>query len=590
MYSASSNRPQPTSEDIDGPIENVDISVVIVNYNVREFLEQTLRSIERASGELDVEIFVVDNHSSDGSIEMVWTQFPRVHVIGNDINAGFGKANNQAIREARGRYLFILNPDTIIREDTLSTFVRFMDEHPDAGAVGCKILNPDGSFAPESRRSFPTPSVAFYRIVGLSKWFPKSPRFGRYNMSYLSPDVVAEVDALSGSCMLVRNEALRRTFEAPAAPPLNGMPTRTYEGAGLFDEDFFMYGEDLDWCYRIQQAGWKIYYTPDTEILHYKGESTKKGELRYVFLFYGAMLRFARKHFKRRYSVLFLMLLRTGIVVRGGLHALTNWLKRIVHQNRPPRLFRRLLVVGDRGDTGRLVQLQSTAGIPSLELVGVMGDEPPSQAEPDCIPYLGSYNLIDQIVREQNIEDILFASNSLSYHTIFDLMGQLRDAPIRFRIVSPGFERIIGPDRIDNLSPVTDSLDIPASLFEKRSTFGHRALEVLLALGGMLVHPFMVISAALIGKKSRLGAWIAKTRQSPALLTGRRSLVGYREEEAALIDESWHLKPGVFTITDTLPPRASNSTDLRRAYWLYACNRSVAFDMSLIVRSFKLYG
>lgn len=317
----------------------VDLSVIIVNYNVREFLEQALRSVERASIGLTVEVFIVDNNSVDGSVEMVQSRFPNVTVIANKKNAGFSVANNQAIRQARGRYLLILNPDTLVREDTFTKLVQFMDEHPEAGAVGCKILNPDGSFALESRRSFPTPSVAFYRVVGLSRLFPRSKIFGRYNLTYLSVDQVSEVDALSGSCMLVRHAALyfspdevasREASEKPVdleLPPRS--ESETGHGAGLFDENFFMYGEDLDWCFRIQLAGWKIYYTPDTQIIHFKGESTKKGELRYVKLFYGAMLRFTEKHFESRYSRLFAHLLRAAIVSRAAISMTGNLIRRL---------------------------------------------------------------------------------------------------------------------------------------------------------------------------------------------------------------------------------------------------------------------
>jgi hypothetical protein len=313
----------------------LDLSVIIVNYNVREFLEQALRSIYRAGSGLSMEVFVVDNNSVDGSTGMVKSDFPDVHLIVNDDNVGFGRANNQAIRRASGRYLLILNPDTIVQEDTFTTLINFMEEHPDAGAVGCKILNPDGSFARESRRAFPTASVAFYRIVGLAKAFPRSRTFGRYNMTYLSEDREAEVDALSGSCMLVRHAALYYSREhygreqaqheiEPVIPP-----STDESGAGLFDEDFFMYGEDLDWCFRIQRSGWKIYYTPETEIIHYKGESTKKGELRYVRLFYGAMLRFTEKHFKSRYSNVFAVLVRAGIVVRAAMSVVGGGIRRL---------------------------------------------------------------------------------------------------------------------------------------------------------------------------------------------------------------------------------------------------------------------
>lgn len=324
--------PAPSATEADV----IDLTVVIVNYNVREFLSQALRSVERASSGLSVEVFVVDNNSIDGSVELVRQQFPWVRVLANDANVGFSRANNQALRLARGRYVLILNPDTILQEDTLSTMVRLMDARPELGAVGCKILNPDGTFAPESRRAFPRPTVAFYRIVGLSRLFPRSPRFARYNMTYLPEDEPSEVDALSGSCMLVRRASIyygreaweRARDDAGADLPADLCPEE-HGGAGLFDEDFFMYGEDLDWCYRIQQAGWKIYYTPETQIIHYKGESTKKGELRYVRLFYGAMLRFTEKHFSSRYSRLFAHLLRAGIFVRAALTVCGQALRRV---------------------------------------------------------------------------------------------------------------------------------------------------------------------------------------------------------------------------------------------------------------------
>ncbi len=291
----------------------IDVSVVIVNYNVREFLVQALRSLQHAMRGVEAEVWVVDNNSIDDSVAAVRETFPDVHVIANRENAGFGRANNQAIRQARGEFIFILNPDTIVQEDTLTHFLAFMRAHPDCGAAGCRILNPDGSFAPESRRSFPTPSTAFYRMTGLARVFPKSRTFGRYNMTFIPETEACEVDALSGSCMMVRRRAL--------------------DTAGLFDEEFFMYGEDLDLCFRIQEAGWTIRYTPGTQIIHYKGESTKKGEVRYVKLFYGAMLLFIEKHLEaggrqRRMRILTLFL-RIGIVLRAALTLCGNVTRRV---------------------------------------------------------------------------------------------------------------------------------------------------------------------------------------------------------------------------------------------------------------------
>jgi GT2 family glycosyltransferase len=329
----------PTRSDLSGVdttavdihTSTCDLTVVIVNYNVCTFLEQALVSVVRASADLDVEIIVVDNDSVDGSVEMVQAQFPNVTLIVNERNIGFGKANNIGMRRARGRFILVLNPDTIVQEDTFKTFIRFMDDHPEAGMVGCRILNSDGSFAKESRRSFPTPEVAFYKVSGLGRLFPSSRKFGRYNLTYLPEDEVCEVDALSGSCMFVRREAIYSapSRSKPETNHSNGLPQEgVSDGAGLFDEDFFMYGEDLDWCFRFGQAGWKVYYTPDTQIIHFKGESTKQGEARYVKLFYGAMSRFVQKHFQTKHSWLFSAFLHLGIWVKAAQSLVQQWVLR----------------------------------------------------------------------------------------------------------------------------------------------------------------------------------------------------------------------------------------------------------------------
>jgi GT2 family glycosyltransferase/lipopolysaccharide/colanic/teichoic acid biosynthesis glycosyltransferase len=274
-----------------------EITVIIVNYNVKAFLEQCLMAIERARGDVNIEIFVVDNASVDGSQAMIRKRFPRVKLIENSRNVGFSTANNQALKKAQGKYVLILNPDTLIQEDTITVLKRYLDEHPSVGAVGCKLLNPDGSFQINSRRSFPTPWVAFSRIIGLSRIFPRSRLFGRYNLTYLDPDVETEVDVLSGSLMMLRREVV--------------------EQVGFFDEDYFMYGEDIDLSYRIKKAGWQIVYTPATKVIHYKGESTKKSEFSVIVNFYSTMLIFIRKHFSGRYSIALRILLTFGIYFRA---------------------------------------------------------------------------------------------------------------------------------------------------------------------------------------------------------------------------------------------------------------------------------
>lgn len=297
-----------------------DLSVVIVNYNVKAFLEQCLIAIERARGGLDIEVFVVDNASVDGSQSMVRKRFPQVRLIENTANVGFSRANNQALKLAQGKYVLLLNPDTLIQEDTLTVLKKFLDERPDVGGVGCKLLNPDGSFQIASRRSFPTPWVAFCRIVWLSRIFPGSRLFGQYNVTYLDPDREAEVDVLSGSLMMLRKSAL--------------------DQIGYFDEDYFMYGEDIDLCYRIKKAGWKIFYTPATKAIHYKGESTKKGEFTVISTFYSTMLVFIGKHFGGRYSFLLRVLLTLGIYIRAVIAVVWQTVK-----NLAPALLDLLLIL-----------------------------------------------------------------------------------------------------------------------------------------------------------------------------------------------------------------------------------------------------
>lgn len=265
------------------------LSVVIVNYNVRYFLEQCLNSVFRSGKDLDMEVFVVDNQSVDGSTEMVREKFPQVKLIANDKNAGFSKANNQAIRKSSGKYILLLNPDTVVEDDTLPKVVAFMDSHPDAGGLGVKMVDGQGRFLPESKRGLPTPAVAFCKIFGLSALFPKSKVFGRYHLGYLDADETHQVDVLSGAFMLLRKETLEKT--------------------GLLDEDFFMYGEDIDLSHRIVKAGYKNYYYPEARIIHYKGESTKKSSVNYVLVFYNAMIIFARKHFSQKTPASFRCLL-----------------------------------------------------------------------------------------------------------------------------------------------------------------------------------------------------------------------------------------------------------------------------------------
>ena len=284
------------------------LSVIIVNYNVKYFIEQALLSVRKASEGLQVEVIVIDNNSVDGSVALIEQKFPEVILVANKKNVGFSAANNQGIRMATGEYVLLLNPDTVVEEDTFSKTIEFMDTHPFAGALGVKMYDGKGIFLPESKRGLPTPATAFYKMTGLSALFPRSKTFNHYYLGHLNNNETHEIEVLSGAFML--------------------MPKRVLDEVGLLDETYFMYGEDIDLSYRILKAGYKNYYFPHTRIIHYKGESTKKGSLNYVRMFYNAMIIFAQKHFtssRARYYV-------WGIQLAIYFKALLTIIERLVRQ------------------------------------------------------------------------------------------------------------------------------------------------------------------------------------------------------------------------------------------------------------------
>ncbi len=303
------------------------LSIVIVNYNVRFYLEQCLLSVEKALTGVCGEVFVVDNNSSDDSMSYLQSKFPWVRYIENKENVGFSCANNQAIREVRGEYVLLLNPDTFIGERTLRECIDFMDKNPQAGMCGVGMLKADGSFAPESRRGVPTPFVAFCKMSGLGALFPKSRLFGRYYMQYLNKQAINPIEIVSGAFMFIRKKAL--------------------DEVGLLDEAFFMYGEDIDLSYRVLEAGYQNYYIP-TQILHYKGESTKKDSLKYVNAFHKAMVIFFKKHFAQ-YSGIYSAFITLTVVMKGVMSYLMQktyaWSHKKVKMER-----QKFLIVSDGGN------------------------------------------------------------------------------------------------------------------------------------------------------------------------------------------------------------------------------------------------
>jgi len=286
------------------------ISVIIVSYNVCQLLDECLQSVEKALEGIDGQIYVVDNDSSDHTVEVLTPRHPNVVFIANKDNVGFARANNQAIRQSASEYVLLLNPDTVVYEPTIKGCLDFMDSHPQAGGAGVRMYDREGCRAPESRRAVPTPWVSFLKMLGFTR---------RYYMSHLSWDEPGQIEVISGAYCLLRRKAL--------------------EEVGLLDEDFFMYGEDIDLSYRLLKGGWQNWYLP-FDIVHYKGESTQKSSFRYVHVFYQAMLIFFRKHYGHL-SIILSIPIQTAIYFRALLalvHILADKLSNFINPKRDEKL------------------------------------------------------------------------------------------------------------------------------------------------------------------------------------------------------------------------------------------------------------
>lgn len=275
------------------------LSIVIVSYNVRTYLEQCLQSVQKALKGIEGEVFVVDNHSEDDSVETLRMNYSWVRLIENPENVGFARANNIAIRQSEAEYVLLLNPDTVVGDDTLRQALSFMDAHLEAGGAGVMMHNADGTLAPESRRAIPTPWVSCLKMLGFTK---------RYYMSHLPWDQPSQIEVISGAFCLLRKKAL--------------------DEIGLLDEEFFMYGEDIDLSYRLLKGGWQNWYLPYS-IIHFKGKSTQKSDYRYVHIFYQAMLIFFRKHYGHL-SFFYTMPVKMAIYFRAAI-ALSDILRKKLH-------------------------------------------------------------------------------------------------------------------------------------------------------------------------------------------------------------------------------------------------------------------
>lgn len=295
----------------------MELSIIIVNYNTRDLTTQTIESvINTLKSNVDYEIILVDNNSTDGSIEFLESNFSQIKIIKNTCNLGFSKANNTAIKQSKGNYVLLLNSDTIVLENCLEECVTYMEKNKDIGVLGCKLLLENGELDHACKRGFPKPEASLFYLLKLNRIFPENKKFGQYTMGYLNEDEVNEVDSLTGAFMMLRREIISEV--------------------GLLDEDFFMYGEDLDWCFRIKEAGWKVVYYPKAKIIHYKGGSSKKKGFKTIYEFHRAMLLFYNKHYISRYNILVTSSVYLGICSKLVLSLFVN-------------LFRRRGVLNDKG-------------------------------------------------------------------------------------------------------------------------------------------------------------------------------------------------------------------------------------------------
>jgi GT2 family glycosyltransferase/lipopolysaccharide/colanic/teichoic acid biosynthesis glycosyltransferase len=660
-----------------------DVSVIIVNYNIRDFLHQSLVSLQNALKGIRSEIFVVDNASDDGSAEMVKRRFPRVRLIANIANLGFAKANNIALKQARGKFLLLINPDTIVQEDTIRVMVEFLRSHPEAGLAGCKILNPDGSFQPACRRGFPTPWIAFAKIVGLSKLFPKTKLFGKYNLTYLNTEETYPVDAVSGSFMMVRKETL--------------------EQVGELDERFFMYGEDIDWCYRIRQAGWQVFYVHSTQIIHYKGESTRRSSMDEIHTFYEAMHLFVEKHFRSSgffkivlrlsitavssavfitsalrplkiaiydfltvtisillaekiwrgmvfqypayaYSIVFTIpaIIVIGCLYAAGVYtqrrmsitrtivavffayvfisALTAFFKnyafsrmivaisgmlsivlipgwrlvlRLIGKSfahgRGTLFGKRTLIVGTNKDALDLQKKLRTRIGKGYEIVGFLGTTHEQIGDLlNDIPVVGSIDNVGKIIKEQRINDVIFAPQALSYAQILSVISRSREQVVNFHLVPTTMEVIVGKASVDTLDDlplvqIAYNIDRPSHLFTKRM------FDIVFS--GLLlitVYPIFRLPRAWAGKDQN--GFLAGM---PRVFSGKISVVGPPMNElsvrAHVSDSPFCGKPGLIGVVQLQQSRKLSDDERNQYNLYYARNQSILLDIEILIKTWLRY-
>jgi len=645
------------------------LSVIVVNYNVEHFLEQCLFSVRKACEGISAEVIVVDNYSVDGSVKMLKEKFPEVKLILNKDNRGFSKANNQAIKVAQGEYVLLLNPDTVVEDDTFSKSVEFMDHHPEAGGLGVKLVDGSGVFHPESKRGVPTPAVAFYKIFGFAKLFPRSRTFGRYHMGYLDKDEVNEVDVLVGAYMMLRKSVL--------------------DEVGLLDEEYFMYGEDIDLSYRIIKAGYKNYYFPKARTIHYKGESTKKHSVNYVYVFYKAMKIFAGKHFSQKNARMFSMLINFAIYLRAffavlsrflsnallpildtvmifiGIYGITEyWGSNVIFTegghyplgfiiiavplyvliwlfsvfinggyDKPVKLSkilqglvvgtiiilviyallseeyrfsraliifgavwgfvamfgirfmlhllkikryklgvnenRRFVIIGEKEETGRVTDLIRKTYI-NPGFIGLISANDKSINEHG---YIGHLNQIDDITDIYKIDEVIFCAKDIPAQKIIDIMSELQNPGIDYRIARPESTSLIGSNSVSTSGDLY-IIEIN-SISKTKNRRNKRLFDFIMSVCLLVVFPVLMFFI----KNPHLFL-----RNIILVLFGIRSWVGYKITSSSEIHNLPAIKRGVLFPVDAFKNKTISDEANHKLNLLYARDYRVLNDLSIIVK------
>ena len=379
----------------------------------------------KAMKNIDGEIIVIDNNSVDGSFEFFENRFLSVNFIWNKTNPGFAKANNQALKIAKGEYILFINPDTLVAEDCFEKCISFINSKNNNCALGIKMIDGSGNFLKESKRAFPSPSTSFYKLSGLSKLFPHSKTFSKYHLGYLSENKNHEVDVLAGAFMMI--------------------PKRILDTVGGFDEEFFMYGEDIDLSFRIQKAGFKNYYFAESSIIHFKGESTKKGSLNYVKIFYKAMSIFVKKHYGGKQAGLFSFFIHIAILMRAALAAASRLFRRKWKDEKEPRKAadkNSFLIVGNESEFLKAKNLLARSGRKNESYIRIA-----VQKESDLNP-MGLLNKIQNILKSISVHEIIFCEGELSFKKIIETIPQI-PKQVNIQIFSEGSHAIIGNNNKD---------------------------------------------------------------------------------------------------------------------------------------------